>query len=68
MEFRLKQTDYIHVVCLMLAEAACTCGYMLSFNLEGNTNPFVLVSMCILAYRVSKAHLNPSVSLGVYVQ
>ncbi len=68
MEFKLKERDYVHYAAIIVTEAVATCGLMLAFNLQGHLNPFILFAMCLLAYRTTQAHLNPALSIGVYVQ
>lgn len=53
----------------MVFEFFGTLGYMLAFNITANIDllPFVLFSMIVCVFKVSGGHLNPALSLGVYI-
>ena len=54
----------------IVAEFFGTMGYMLSLNISNSIDmiPLVLFCMIISTRKVSGAHLNPAISVGVFIE
>ena len=55
---------------VMLAELLGTCGFMLGYNMDDGSNvtAFTYYIMVLLTIGISGGHLNPAVTLGVYIE
>ncbi len=54
----------------MVFEFFGTLGYMLAFNIAASIDllPFLLFSMVICTFKVSGGHMNPALTVGVYIE
>jgi len=70
MEFKRLNGHYSFLFDAIVAEFFGTMGYMLSLNISSSIDiiPLVLFCMIICTRKVSGAHLNPAISVGVFIE
>jgi hypothetical protein len=58
------------MISAIVSEFFGTMGYMLAFNMTDEIDliPLVLFSMVVLTMKISGGHMNPAVTLGVYIE
>ena len=65
-----KDLKVNHIVPVLLTELVGTCLFMLAANLSGPdmlTQPLAFFALIVCCYDVSGGHLNPAVSMGVFL-